>query len=211
VFIENIGLIDSIRTPGGNNTGVFWLGSDMAVKRFELMQELVPRAREFWVPYFKGSPLVKSQIDALRQACLASGSHVTEIPATSAQELEVALQKLVQDGARPDAILNLSEPLVTFSDAFAVMAKFADNHKIPIGGIPATAPVYESLFGLLPTNIPQGRQAAFLVDKVLKGAPAGSIPAVLAESQLQINRRVAAKLGIKVSENLISRADEVIR
>ena len=54
-------------------------------------------------------------------------------------------------------------------------------------------------------------QAAPLADKILGGIPAGTIPVVSAEPYFQLNFRAAEKLGLKVNEGLLSRAEEIIR
>lgn len=211
VFLENLGLVNSIREPGENITGVCWFGPDMALKRLEILRELLPRLKRVWVPNLRDYPIVACQLDALRKECAELGITLTAIPADNAAELAVALQKLAAAGPAPDAILNISEPLSLEPESFTVMAKFAADHGIPIGGVPMSASGYESVFGFIPQNLTQGRQAAFLADKILRGIPAGTIPVVSAENYFQFNYRAAKKLGLQVDEGLLSRADEVIR
>jgi putative ABC transport system substrate-binding protein len=209
-FTEDTGLINSVREPGGNITGVRWVGPDLALQRLEIMQELVPNAKRIWIPYLKGYPIVKSQLDALRPVFATNGLTMTEIPANNATELEAALQEQAKS-ALPDAILSIAEPLLVTPDSFVVAAKFADEHKIPIGGAFMIVENYESLFGATPQSIPQGNQAAFLADKILRGIPAGTIPVVSAESYFQFNYKAAQKLGITVPEGLLRKANEIIR
>ncbi len=212
VFTENTGLVNSVREPGGTMTGVRWVGPDMALQRLEILRDLVPQAKRIWVPYLKDYPIVKSQLEPLRKACAAAGLLLAEIPAANATELEAALQKQVLlSGNPPDAILLIAEPFSIMPDAFLVVCTFAKNHKIPVGGAYLSIGGCESLFGLIPQSIPQGRQAAFLVDKILKGAHPGAIPVVSAECYLLINYKAVAALGLKVNEGLLSKANEVVR
>ena len=211
VFTEDTGLINSIREPGGNITGVRWVGPDIAIQRFEIMYELLPHAKQIWIPYLKNYTIVNSQLEALREVFKAADLQMIEIPANNTTELESAFKKQFASSAVPDAILFIAEPLCVIPDTFLVLAKFADKHKIPIGGAYMSIDGYESIFGLVPQSVPQGRQAALLADKILKGTPAGTIPVISAENYLIINYKAAEKLGLTVTEGLLSRANEVIR
>jgi putative ABC transport system substrate-binding protein len=210
-FIEDTGIVDSVRQPGGNITGVRWAGPDIAVQHFEIMRELVPSATRMFIPYRKGYPIVKSQVEALRLAFAAEGLTMIELPASNAEELEAEFNmKAESANGKTDAILTIAEPLCVNPDVFEVIGKFADKRNIPVGGSLISVGGHESIFGLIPQHIPQGRQAAYLADKVLKGTKAGTIPVVTAECFLQINYKAAKKLGITVPEGILSRANEII-
>jgi len=210
--VEGMGLVNSVREPGGNITGVRYPGPDLAVKRFEVMHELVPQAKRMLVPYQKGYPIVASQLELVRPAAAAAGVTLVEAPADNAAELETILQAQAKSAdASPDAILLLAEPLAVTPDAFAVMGKFAAEHKLPIGGALMSAGGYASVYGVNVQNVAVGKQAAPLIDKIFKGTSAGAIPVVSAENYFQINYTAAQDLGIKVSEGLLGQANEVIR
>jgi putative ABC transport system substrate-binding protein len=211
-LIEGMGLVNSVREPGGNITGVRYPGPDIAVKRFEIMHELAPQAKRMWIPYQKGYPIVTSQLEVLRPAAAAAGVTLIEAPANNAAELEADLQARAKSAdIGLDAILFLAEPLAVTPDAFAVMGKFAYEHKLPIGGALMSAGGYGAVFGVNVQNVAVGKQAAPLIDKILKGTPAGTIPVVSAENYFQINYKVAQDLGLEVPEGLLSQANEVIR
>ena len=210
-FTENTNLINSVREPGGNITGVRWAGPDMALQRLEIMCELVPKAKHFFIPYIKNYPIVKSQVEALHKVSKTAGLVVTDIPANNATELDSVLKKQTEMAGKPDAIITIAEPLCVTPELHMILAKFAEKYKIPLGGVYMPIPNYESLFGLTPQSIPQGNQAAFLADKILKGTPAGTIPVVSAECFLTINCKTAAKIGLAIDKGLLTRANEVIR
>jgi putative ABC transport system substrate-binding protein len=211
-FIEDTNLVNSVREPGGNITGVRWSGPDLALQRLEVMQELAPQVKRIWICYQRGYPIVRSQLEALYSVATTAGLMILEVPADNATELEAELQEQAESvNNETDAVLIIAEPLCVTPDSFAVLCKFADEHKIPIGGAFMIVGSYESLFGITPQNIPVGKQAAYLADKILKGASAGTIPVVSAESYFQINYKVAQQQGLNVSEGLLSRADEIIQ
>jgi len=210
--IEDTGLVQSVRQPGGNITGVRYPGPDLAIKRFEIMCELVPSAKRMWIPYQRGYPIVASQLEVLRPAAAAVGVILEEAPADNAAELKTILDARAKSAdIGMEAILFLAEPLAVTSDAFAVMGKFAAEHKLPIGGALMLVGDYGSVFGVNVDIINTGKQAAVLADKILRGTQAGTIPVISSESFFEINYKAAQELGLNVSEGLLSRADKIIR
>jgi len=210
--VEGMNLIDSVREPGGNITGVRYPGPDIALRRLEVMLELAPQAKRVYIPYQRGYPIVASQLELVRPAAEAAGITLIEAPADNAAELEADLQ--ARAGSADiglDAILFVAEPLAVTPDAFTVIAKFATEHSIPFGGALMTVGGYGTVFGVNIDNVAVGKQAAPLIDKIFKGTPAGTIPVVSAENFLQIDLTAAEKLGITVPEGLLAQADEVIR
>jgi putative ABC transport system substrate-binding protein len=211
-LIEGMGLVESVREPGGNITGVRYPGPDIVLKRFEIMRELAPQAKHVLVPYQKGYPIVAPQLEALRPVAEAAGITLIEVPASNAAELEAELQARAKAADFDlDAILIIVEPLAVVPDAFAVMGKFAAEHQVPVGGALISVGEYDSLFGVNVNTVKVGEQTAPLADKIFKGIPAGTIPVVSAESFLQINYKEAQRLGLTVSDGLLSQADEIIR
>jgi putative ABC transport system substrate-binding protein len=204
-FIEGNDLVESVRQPGGNITGVRYPGPDLAIKSLETLVEVAPQVKRVWVPYLQGYPSVPSQLEIMRPAAASLGVKLVEFPATSVADVQADLQARTQS-ADPgiDAILYIYEPLGTWPDVEAVVTEFAAEHKVPIGND-------ETLFLLVVDNVQVGRQAAPLADKILKGTPAGTIPVVSADPVLTINYAVAQELGLTVPEGLLRRADKVIR
>lgn len=209
--IEGTGLVENVRRPGGNITGVRYPGPDIALKRFEIMRELMPEAKRIWIPFQRGYPIVDSQLGVLRPAAESAGITLIEGPADDAEELRSVLDvRAESDDIGIDAILFVAEPLAVNPDAFAVMAEFAYEHKIPLGGALMTAGEFGSVFGVHIIDIDAGRQAAPLADKVLKGTPAGTLPVTSAESHFQLNYKAAQEFGLTVPEILLNAADQII-
>lgn len=210
--IEGIGLINSIREPGGNITGVRLPGPELAVKRFEIMREIAPDAKRILIPYLAGYPIVPPQLEMLRPAATATGVTLIEMPVASPAELEAALNAQVT-GSDPgvDAILQMVDPVAVTPETFVVLSKFASEYGLPIGGATMSVDGYESLFGLNADNDDVGRQAAPLADKILKGAPAGTIPVISPQPLLVVNYRAAQNSGVTLPAGLLSQANAVIR
>jgi putative ABC transport system substrate-binding protein len=211
-FTEGMGIIDSVSKPGGNITGVRFPGVDITIKRFDLMRQIAPEAKRFWMPYQKGYPIVPPQLEALEPLAKAEGITLIPFPADNAAELQAELDKYAAaDDMGMDAILALVDPLMVTPDAFEVVAKFADENELPFGGVYNSVGGYASIFGVNVDLFASGKLAAPLADKVLKGTPAGTIPAVSPEHFIQVNYKVAQKFGLTVPDGIIKQADEVIR
>jgi putative ABC transport system substrate-binding protein len=212
-LIEGMGIVKDVREPGGNITGVRYPGPDIVLKRFEIMREIVPQAKRYYVPYQKDYPIEAPQLEMLRPAAEAAGITLIEAPVNNAAELQADLDARAKSSdPGMDVILFLVEPLAVTPDAYAVMGKFAYDHKVPIGGaLMSVGDKYGTIFGVNVDPINSGKLAAPLADKVLKGMPAGTIPVVSDESFFQINYKAAQDLGVTVPEGLLKQANEVIR
>jgi putative ABC transport system substrate-binding protein len=210
--LEGTNLVNSIREPGGNITGVRYPGLDFAVKRLEILLQLAPQAKRIWVPDQRNYPIVPGEREALRRVAAFSGVTLVEVPADSPADIQADLQaraKLADIGL--DAILTIPEPLASHPDVRAAMGKFATEHNVPIGGTPFLLGEYGTVFGLGINSVEVGKQAAVLADKIFKGIPVGTIPVVPGKGHLQINNKMAQKMGLTVPEGLLKQADEVIR
>jgi putative ABC transport system substrate-binding protein len=210
--IEDTGLVESVRHPGGNITGVRYPGPDIAIKRLEILLELVPDAKRILIPYQRGYPIVPSQLDALQPVARSFNIVLDEVPASNAEELKKNLSAAA--GSRKEtvsAILLIIEPLCVVSENFIAIAEFATKYNIPVGGVINSVDQYHSVFGVNAIVRDSGRQAAYLAHKILSGIPAGTIPVVSAENYIELNYREAQRLGLKVNERLLSMADRIIR
>jgi putative tryptophan/tyrosine transport system substrate-binding protein len=208
VPIEGMGIVDSVRKPGGNITGVRLPGVDITVKRFEVLHGIAPQAKRIFVPYLKDYPIVPPELEGLRKAAQTAGVTLIESPVASPAELEASIQA---HASEIDAFLMIVEPITLSPDGFTVLGKFAYEHKLPIGGAYVKFGEYSSLFGIMGDNVETGKQAALLVDKILKGANAGEMPVVSSENFMQVDMQAAQKMGVTVPESVLRQANQVIR
>ena len=116
-------------------------------------------------------------VDGTAPAAAKTGVTLVESPADSASDLIADLDaraKAADIGI--DAVLFISEPLARTPAVFPKIAKFASEHRIPIGGVLLSSEGYSTLFGVATDNIAVGRLAAQQAHKVLRGIPPGTIP-----------------------------------
>ncbi|MBN2331126.1 MAG: ABC transporter substrate-binding protein [Candidatus Aenigmarchaeota archaeon] len=210
--IEGNNLVESVRQPGGDITGVREPGPDIFVRRLEILNELAPRAKRIYITYSPNVPFIPPVLDALHKASSLMNITLVENSVTSVEEIKADLQARNKSGdIGIDAILIMGEPLSVSPPALEAMIKFAAEHKIPIGGIGSYTIRESIIFGYEITIDDMGKLAASQADKVLKGTPAGTIPVITPGAKSLINYKLAQELGLNVSEGLLARADEIIR
>jgi putative ABC transport system substrate-binding protein len=211
-LIEGMGIVDSVREPGGNISGVRYPGPDFAVRRLNVLQQIAPDAKRVFVPYQRGYPIVPPQLEVLHPAAQAAGVTLIEFPVDDAAELQAEFDARASSAdLGMDAILMIVEPFAVTPENYVAIAKFAYEHNIPFGGAYVPAENYTDIFGVDVISFESAKQAAVLADKIFKGTPAGTIPVLSAEPFVTINYKVAQEFGLTVPEGLLKQADQIIK
>ena len=210
--IEGNNLIDNILKPGGNITGCRYPGPELTAKRLEILHEMVPQAKRILITYDPNYPMLPRSLKELHSVILTIDVKLVEVPVNSLKELETSLQqRAAMSDIGIDAILIMPEILTQSPQGWAMISKFAAEHKIPLGGSAGFEADTGAVFSYIPDNVETGKLVAPIVDKIFKGTPAGEIMVVTPQSYLRLNYKVAKELGLTVSEGLLNRADEIIR
>ncbi|MGA9457792.1 MAG: ABC transporter substrate-binding protein [Pseudolabrys sp.] len=202
-----IGLVASINRPGANVTGVHVFFTELESKKLGLLRELVPQAGVIAALVNESRPVAKSQTAELQAAAQKFGQQIQIIGAASEQELEPAFASMAQ--MKVGALLVASDPF--FNAKREQIVSLAARHAIP--GIYEQRD-YVTAGGLMSygTNLADGyRQAGIYTGRIRKGEKPADLPVLLSNKfECVINLKVAKTLGLKVSADLISTADEVI-
>ena len=210
--IEETGLVESVRTPGGDITGVRFPGPDILLKGLEDLLELAPNTKRIWIILESEYPASISTMKVLRPAASSKGLTLIETNISSLEDLKAVLEERAELADIGIDAIKMAPGVITLSPAgFAMISKFAAEHKVPIEGGPHFAVEQGAVFTSIPDNVEMGKLAASMADKVFKGIPAGTIPVVTPESRLRLNYKVIQELGLTVPEGLLSQADEIIR
>lgn len=203
---EGNDIAETLQRPGANITGVRFPLSEVTTRRLEILHELAPKATHIMIPYLKDYPTVAPAFEVLRPQAAALQITLLEAPFTDPSEVEPYLKA----HSDIDAILLIPEPVSIIPAFYEPMFVFADSHKIPVAGVVIHEGDSGAAFSFIPNAFNVGELAAPLADKIFKGTSAGVIPIVTPESVFEINYRVIQRLGLTVSESLLSTADRVI-
>ena len=200
------GLVRSFARPGGNITGVADVDLDLVPKRMEIFRELVPGLKRVLVAYDATNTEAVAQIAVHREAARQLGLTLVERPVKGEDEARAAITKLRKadaDGIFSVRFLTSNIPgLILDVGSRGVMpTMFHLPFFVEQGGFASySANTYEL-----------GKQAARLVDKILKGAKPAEVPVEQPlKFELVINLKTAKALGLTIPPPLLQRADRVI-
>jgi putative tryptophan/tyrosine transport system substrate-binding protein len=201
------GLVDSLARPGGNVTGPSLMFTSLAVKRLEILRELVPQISRVLVLTHLADPVAAPSVKALEEAARALGMKLQVQDIRTADDLPVAFEAGVKE--RAQGVLNTGESI--FAVNRARVAELAARHKLP--GVYHLKVMAEAggLMSYQPVTSVQHRRAATYVDKVLKGAKPADLPIEQpTQFEFTINIKAAKALGLTVPPTLLARADDLI-
>jgi putative ABC transport system substrate-binding protein len=201
------GLIASFNRPGGNITGVNTLSPELEPKRLGLLRELVPQAIIIAVLLNPTNPDADFQWRRVQAAAAAIGQDLRIFNASNERDLEAAFVALVRQ--RADALLVGNDAF--FTNRREQIVALAARHAVP--AIYGFRPFAESggLMSYSTNLVDIYRQVGLYVGRVLKGEKPADLPVVQpTKFELVINIKAAKALGVKISDNLLSLADEVI-
>jgi putative tryptophan/tyrosine transport system substrate-binding protein len=205
-------LIDSIRNPGGNITGVRIPNPELTLKSFESLLELKPSTRRVLIVYDTNYPTDMPILAALRPEAAASGVSLLEarVPDPAGiRDVLAGFEKTLDP--ETDAMLFLPDTVPRLSASAKAVLAFADRHRVPLAGGASSMVKDGTVLTAAADQDEQGKLAAGLADKILKGVPAGSIPVVTTKTYLVINYKKARELGLNPPEGLLKQAGVVIR
>lgn len=107
--------------------------------------------------------------------------------------------------------MRIPNPDLTLKTFEAILELKPSTRRIPLAGGPIPMVREGAVLTAASDQEEEGTLAAGLADKVLKGAPAGTIPVVTTKTSLVVNYTRARELGLDPPEGLLKQAAEVIR
>jgi putative ABC transport system substrate-binding protein len=203
----SVGLVESWNRPGGNATGITLLTRALEPKRLGLLREVVPGVTLVGVLLNPSFPTADRQLEEIEEAARAIDQRIVVAKARSDAELDMALATLSKEGAGAllvcaDAYFDTRrDRIVDFARRQRLPAIYQFREYAIAGGLLS--------YGVSVTDA--YRQYGVYTANILKGAKPADLP-VLQPTKFEfvINLKTARALGLKISDNLLSLADEVI-
>jgi putative tryptophan/tyrosine transport system substrate-binding protein len=196
------GLVASLARPGGNVTGISIQQSELISKRLELLGEVIPQLRRLVIIANAGYAMTVLEAKKAKAMAQALGLEAAGIEIWQSEDIAAGLEAI---RGKADALYVVSDPLIAanrtlittlaLSARLPTMLSYGDY--VAAGGLMSYGPNYANLF----------RQAADMVDKILRGTKPGDIPVEQpSKFELVINLETAKALGITVPDSLLATA-----
>jgi len=204
-----MGLVASLRRPGGNITGTtFTPGPEIFGRQLQILKETIPRASRVAILSNPADPSFALQVREVEAAARTLHMRLQHVEARGPEQFDSAFAAMARE--RADALL--VNGTSTFLAHRVRLAELAVKNRLPTmysfresveaGGLMAYA-VNMAAFV---------ERAAVYVDKILKGAKPADLPVEQpTKFELVINLKTAKALGLTIPRSLLARADEVIQ
>jgi len=201
------GLAGSFNRPGGNATGIVLLTNQLDPKRLGLLRDMVPNASTFGFLVNPKFPASEDQISDMHDAARAMNQTIQVLRANTDSELHAAFVTIAEQ--RIPALVVAASPF--FDTRRDELVELAKHHRVPTiyhfrefvdaGGLMSYGVSFSDAY----------RQVGIYTGRVLKGAKPAELPVIqTTKFELVINLKTARALGLKISDNLLTLADEVI-
>ena len=201
------GLVESFSRPGGNVTGVTLLTNLMEPKRLGLLRDLAPGIPLIGALINPDFPPAALQLQQIEEAARGIGQRIVIAKANNDDALESAFASLVQEGV--GALLVAADPY--FDTRRDRIVAFAARQRLPAIYQFREYAVAGGLLSYGVSITDAYRQYGVYAARILKSAKPAELPVLQpTKFELVINVRTARELGVRLPDNVLSLADEVI-
>jgi len=203
-----LGLVESLARPGGNVTGFAQIASTLAGKRLELLNATVPklsRVAVLWDPQNTGSAQIWEESQPRAKEL---GLQLHSFKINSAEKLESDFKEAVKAGSGALAVTSGA----VIASIRTQIIRLAAKSRLPAIYLRANWVAEGGLMSYGPDEIEPYQRVAYYVDKILKGAKPADLPVEQpTKFELVINLKTAREIGLKIPQNVLARADRVIK
>lgn len=201
-------LVKSNGERAKNLAGVAAYAGGTTEKRLVILKEIVPGLRKILVFYDANNPFSRDSFAAAEATARKLGVEAGGFAIKSSDELKTTVASL--RAAPGTAIFQIADELFESESEF--LFETARAKKLPTMFNEESWAIRGALAAYGPNYLVMGRQAAHLIDKIVKGAKPESLPIErAAKFDLTLNYRTASFIGLQLSPDMLKKADKVIR
>ena len=209
------GLIENVREPEANITGVTGGGVEFVGKRLELLKEAAPGIKKVIISPDINFPNYPLFIKNLSEASGKLGVEIVEIPSKNIKDFILRSETIISK-KNGDAFIFFSGPNNALNDTEdrKRIVDLLKKEKLPsITHNMELAANQGILIGYGVYRGDVGREAAILADRVLKGTPIKSLPIIspLKSLVLEVNLETAKEIGVVFPEGFLLRVNKIYR
>jgi len=191
-----------------NLTGVAAYARSTTEKRVELIKEIVPGLQKILIFYDGNNAFSRDSFRAAEAAAKKFGLEAVGYAIKSSDELKTTVSSLPRMPAT--AIFQIADELFEGESEF--LFDTARAKKFPTMFNQESWAIGGALAAYGPSFLGMGRQAAGLIDKIIKGEKPGNLSIQrAAKFDLTLNYRTARFLDLKFTPEILKKADKVIR
>ena len=202
-----VGLVVSLRRPGGNLTGVNMVAGPLPAKQFGLLHEVIPAARTIALLINPNNANAERDAAIVREAARAVGRQILVMKAVTEADFETIFATLARE--RAGALLVNSD--VFFTSQRDQIVALAARHAIPVMAAWREFAVAGALMSYGPSLAAAEQQVGVYTGKILKGAKPADLPIIQPTMfELMINLKTAKSLALSIPPGVLAIADEVI-
>src|SRR5262245_31038985 len=199
------GLVSSLARPGGNITGVSTLSYETNTKRLEILKDAVPKLARVGL-LLQPTTLALKEIRPAAQALKLILEEIeTQIDANGLESAFKTVKQKQVGAIMTTAAINFfaaRKRIVELAVKYRLPAIYFQREFVDEGGLMSYGAEYQDLF----------RKAAHYVDKILKGTKPADLPVQQATKfEFVVNLKAAKQIGLTLSPEFLSRANEVIK
>jgi putative ABC transport system substrate-binding protein len=202
------GLIKSAEDRGGHVTGVAAYAAQTTERRLALFKEVMPALQKIWIFFDGNSAFARENFKLAESAARKLALQAAGYGVKSGDELKTTLASMRAENGT--AIFQIADELVE-SEAEFIFAT-ARSKKIATMFNEESWAISGAFAAYGPNYLEMGRQAGRLADRIIKGESPAALPLErVAKFDLTLNYRTASAIGLKLSPEMLKKADKVIR
>jgi putative ABC transport system substrate-binding protein len=199
------GIVDSLTRPGGNTTGITY--SQQEGQRLEWLLQVAPTIEQVYIVYNPEDQSPVLALKAVSETATKLGVELITREARTSEEIEAAFGDIPEEA---DAIFFLPDSVV--NARVVDWLQMAIELKLPTSGANTSLVDNGALTAYgIDLSVAAKQEGARLADQILRGVKPADLPVEMAEFFAAINLTTAEAIGLDIPDEILQRADIVVR